>query len=334
MTAIPYMPQLDAIRAIAVLFVMVFHFVPKSDRFAPLGSMGVRLFFVLSGFLITSILLASRERPLAASLKSFYARRFLRIFPLFYFALFAAALLNIDAVRKTLLWHVAYLSNVYFYLRGDWQGPISHFWSLGVEEQFYLVWPWLILCVPRQWLIWVIGAMIPLAPLVRLASPDPMISILPFSCLDSLGLGALLAYQASRRWLVHTAFCIGVPALAVLLVLRNLGTETPAQVVALDFAGSLAGVWLVGRAATGFGGFARNVLELPPVLYLGTISYGLYVYHGFMPYLLGPALASVNVPVLNWLWRFFILSAATVLLASVSWRVLEKPIIGLKRYFV
>jgi peptidoglycan/LPS O-acetylase OafA/YrhL len=312
---------------------MLFHFVPKVDRFAPLGSIGVRLFFVLSGFLITGILLASRDRPFAASLKTFYARRFLRIFPLFYFALFAAAVLNIGAVRQTVLWHLAYLSNVYFYLRGDWQGPVSHLWSLAVEEQFYLVWPWLILCVPRRRLIWVMAAMIPIGPLARLASSDPWISVLPFSCLDSLGLGALLAYQVQGRWLIGTGFWLGVPALAVTLVLRYVQGESAAQVVAMDFAVSLTGVWMVGRAATGFGGVAGKLLELRPVLYLGTISYGLYVYHNFMPYLLGPALASVNAPIFNWLWRFAVLATATVSVASVSWRVIEQPFLSLKRHF-
>ncbi len=90
-----YMPQLDGLRAVAVVCVMVFHFIPWVDRYAPLGTMGVRLFFVLSGFLITGILLAWRGQPLDVALKSFYARRALRIFPLFYFVLVAAAALNI-----------------------------------------------------------------------------------------------------------------------------------------------------------------------------------------------------------------------------------------------
>jgi len=141
----PYLPQLDAIRAIAVLFVMVFHFIPGVDRYAPLRSIGVRLFFVLSGFLITGILTASRDRPTGLALRTFYARRFLRIVRLCYFALFVAFVFNISVVRSTLGWHLAYLTNVLIYARGAWRGAVSHFWSLAVEEQFYLVWPWLML---------------------------------------------------------------------------------------------------------------------------------------------------------------------------------------------
>src|SRR5688500_9629941 len=86
-----YWPQLDGLRAVAVGCVMAFHFIPGVDRYAPLGTMGVRLFFVLSGFLITGILLSWRGRPLGTALNVFYARRGLRIFPLFYFVLIAAA---------------------------------------------------------------------------------------------------------------------------------------------------------------------------------------------------------------------------------------------------
>jgi len=95
-------------------------------------------------------LLSWRGQPLAVALKTFYARRALRIFPLFYFVLAAAAVLNIGPVRDTFAWHATYLSNIYFYLRGDWHGSVSHLWSLAVEEQFYLVWPLLILCAPER----------------------------------------------------------------------------------------------------------------------------------------------------------------------------------------
>ncbi|MEO8677619.1 MAG: acyltransferase [Vicinamibacterales bacterium] len=336
------MAQLDGIRAIAVLFVMVFHFIPWVDRYAPLGSMGVRLFFVLSGFLITRILLDSRERPLGAALKTFYARRFLRIFPLFYFALFAAAAMNISVVRATLGWHLAYLSNVYFYLQGNWQGAVSHFWSLAVEEQFYLVWPWLILCLPRAAVVWVVAVMIPLAPLTRLVIDHPMISVLPTSCLDSLGLGALLAFQGSRRALATSCVLVGAPLLAGALWLRysgagagyqDLSTEALAMVeIATDFGVSLVAVWLVGKAASGFGGLAGAILQWPPLVYLGTISYGVYVYHAFMPYLLGRWFGGAAQS-LHWWSRSAILAAASIVVASVSWHLLERPILRLKRHF-
>ena len=101
------LPQLDGLRAVAVIFVMAFHFIPGIDRFAPLGSIGVRLFFVLSGFLITRILLASRAEPMGAALRSFYIRRSLRIFPQFYRVLLVAAAANLSPVRSKWEWHAS-----------------------------------------------------------------------------------------------------------------------------------------------------------------------------------------------------------------------------------
>ena len=140
----------------------------QNGHYLPWGEWGVQLFFVLSGFLITGILLRCRGDEDAGGkisrMRQFYVRRFLRIFPLFYAVLFAAALLNIRPVRETLLWHVSYLSNLQMALAGGWSGPVSHFWSLAVEEQFYLLWPCLILFLPRKYLLWAILIAIATAP--------------------------------------------------------------------------------------------------------------------------------------------------------------------------
>ena len=330
------MPQLDGLRAVAVVCVMVFHFIPWVDRYAPLGTMGVRLFFVLSGFLITGILLAWRGQPLDVALKSFYARRALRIFPLFYFVLVAAAALNIGPVRDTFAWHATYLSNAYFYLRGDWHGSVSHLWSLAVEEQFYLVWPLLILCAPERWLRPVIVAMIGIAPVSRLLFPDPMDSVLPTSCLDSLGLGALLAINAPAphkgvpyRMGVSGRIAVSGGALAiVMLSLRYVGLGGQYHTVGLDFGVSLLSVWLVSRAAGGFAGVTGRLLSSPPMMSVGRISYGLYVYHGFTPYLLGryvPGFVTMAEPV-----RVVMLTSVTALIALASWHWLERPFLRLK----
>src|SRR5882757_1220817 len=133
-----YLCQLDGLRALSVAAVAWSHWraswLPKT--YIPWGELGVATFFVISGFLITGILLDHRtdgSRPLV--LRQFYARRFLRIFPLFYAALIVALLLRADGMSETWHWHASYLSNIYFYLLG-WHGQMSHFWSLAVEEQF------------------------------------------------------------------------------------------------------------------------------------------------------------------------------------------------------
>ena len=344
-----YLPQLDGLRAVAVACVLAFHFIPGVDRYAPLGSMGVRLFFVISGFLITGILLTWRGRPLAVALKTFYLRRALRIFPVFYFALAAAAAINIGPVRETFAWHLTYLSNVYFYLRGDWHGSVSHLWSLAVEEQFYLVWPWLILCAPERWLRPAMLAMVAVAPLSRLMFPNPMDSVLPTSCLDALGMGALIAMAAIHKAAPHKGGPYGVEAgeagearvagvaavgvagavlVAITLAMRYAAVGGQYQIVGLDFGVSLLSAWLVASAARGFAGAAGRVLSLAPIIAVGRISYGLYVYHGFTPYLLGryvPGFMAMAAPI-----RVGLLVATTALVAMVSWRLLEQPFLRLK----
>jgi len=333
-----YLPQLDGLRAVAVACVLAFHFVPGVDRYAPLGTIGVRLFFVLSGFLITGILLSWRGQPLGEALTTFYARRALRIFPLFYFALAAAAVLNIGPVRQTFAWHATYLSNFYFYQRGDWHGSVSHLWSLAVEEQFYLAWPLLILSAPARWLRPAITAMIAIAPLSRLLFPHPMDSVLLTSCLDSLGLGALLALGASTPaphkevpygGVPYKAFAgVGGGLVGTTLGLRYFGIGGQLQTVGLDFGVSLLSAWVVARAAGGFAGAAGRFLSWPPAMAIGKISYGLYVYHGFTPYLLGryvPGFVAMPVPL-----RVAMLAAATLLMAMASWRWLERPLLNQK----
>ena len=96
---------------------------------------------------------SASESDRAGALRAFYIRRALRIFPAFYLTLALAWWADLPLVRESLAWHAAYLSNVYTFVRGEWPGAISHFWSLAVEEQFYLVWPWLIVFAPRRWLV-------------------------------------------------------------------------------------------------------------------------------------------------------------------------------------
>ena len=305
--------------------VLAFHFIPGIDRYAPLGTIGVRLFFVLSGFLITRILLASRQQEFGQALRSFYTRRSLRIFPVFYLTLAVAWLMNIGAVRSTLAWHVSYLTNAYLFDRGGWHGAISHLWSLAVEEQFYLVWPWLILWLPERWLQPMIVAMMISAPASRLAIGGPMNSVLPTSCLDSLGAGALLALPQTRSLITQVGGWAGPPLLAIGLLLRYSGAVSIPVEVTLDLGVSLTAAWLVGAATDRRLG---SVLRMKPMVYLGTISYAVYLFHGFMPYILGRYVAGfAEMPTAL---RFALLSTTTVALASLSWRVFEAPFMALK----
>ena len=151
------MPQLDGLRAIAVLLVVWSHWASGYIHIfgTHLGVLGVQLFFVLSGYLISGILIdcslrdnEGRQRWFV--LRQFYIRRFLRIFPLYYAILGLAVYVNVPPFRTTWPWHAAYLSNVHFWLVGSRESYGGHLWSLSVEEQFYLCWPMLMLFMPKK----------------------------------------------------------------------------------------------------------------------------------------------------------------------------------------
>ena len=301
----------------------------------PFGA-GVHLFYVLSGFLITGILLRVRDEPdRVGALQAFYIRRALRIFPAFYLTLALAWWADIPVVRDSMEWHVAYLSNVFTFVRGEWPGTISHFWSLAVEEQFYLVWPWLIMFAPRAWITPGIAIAIAIGPLFRwwLAANgyrESMLALMTPGCLDALGVGALLAVvgPSFRPGVLAAA---GVP-FAAIQTAQSLGAAVPSSLLAIK--GTLLACvfgWLVTRAAAGFEGVGGRILSCAPVLYIGRISYGVYLAHGFAGTL---AAALFMLLGLAWPapepWRLVILCAVTIGAAALSWHVIEKPLLSLK----
>lgn len=333
-----YKPQLDGLRAVAVAAVAWSHWERPYQLGVPFGA-GVHLFYVLSGFLITGILLRVRaEADRVGALQAFYLRRALRIFPAFYLTLVLAWWADIPPVRDTAAWHFAYLSNVFTFVRGEWPGAISHFWSLAVEEQFYLAWPWLIVFAPRAWLVPGIAFAIAIGPLFRwwLAAHgyrESMIGILTPGCLDSLAIGALLSVvgPTSRT---STLMAAAIP-FAAIQAAQGFGAAVPAPIIAIK--GTLLACvfgWCVARAAAGFAGFAGSVLASGPVVYIGKISYGVYLAHGF-----AGAIAATLFMLFGFAWpipepwRLLVLCTVTVATAAASWHVMERPLNDLKRWF-
>jgi len=353
-----YMVQLDGLRAIAVCLVMTYHWIRPAIP-VNLGDLGVDLFFVLSGFLITGILLDARpgsgpgmeRRSLWGSARSFYIRRFLRIFPIYYGTLALTWLAGFKLVRETIGWHAAYLSNVLLTRPGDWY-YIAHLWSLSVEEQFYLVWPWVILLLPEAALLPVVGLLVAIAPVWRIATHDLGLQVagaLPVGNFDLLGMGACLAilqWMAQRRSEERgeekgsTPIRLGVPALAGLAVwalvqFTMLHDSESAQSLART-GEALVLVWIVSRAAAGFGGAVGRALSWGPAVYVGRISYGIYLYHNFMGAIV--LALSEHFVFLVAVRHNLALSTLTRLtmtlaLASASWFFFEKPINSLKKRF-
>ncbi len=348
-----YMQQLDTLRAVAVGGVLLSHYLGE-HLFHALrfnwGALGVRLFFVISGYLITGILLKARNDganrvTMAHVARQFYIRRVFRIFPIFYASIFLAAAFGLPHVRESFLWHVTYLSNFWIAENG-WVFPFSHLWSLAVEEQFYLLWPWVILFVPKRWLVTACVGAIVLAVVYRLITVKlggwlwP--SVMMPGCLDTLGMGALLAVVQYQRY--FTSKTLG-RALIVLAVGGAIVTCVVQPLIAGTMAGKLLAItndtwlgfifaWVVYACSIGVRGVPGQLLQLPPILYLGRISYGIYVLHLFVPAALQKLAADFGVSYpTNHVLLSVVYTTITIVLASLSWRFFEKPINDLKRHF-
>lgn len=347
------MPQLDALRAFAVLSVLFAHFVwrpPYWLAIVPWAACGVQLFFVLSGFLITGILLDSRKQVEAGvsrfwMLRQFYTRRFLRIFPLYYAVVLVAWIIRLPGFTGTLGWNLSYLTNFYIVQKGAWIEAASHLWTLSVEEQFYLVWPWVVLFLPSRWLLrTLIGVAIFAAGYRVLASTwlGPWVGITPFASFDCFGAGALLALAQRReragnprlrQILSVIGLSLGVPLLISALVWHFPPQSIAGSVGLMNLAMPLLCMPLISRAAEGFTGIPGFLLTRRPILYIGKISYGIYIFHVPVVYL-------INLNGSKWLNllplpipKAAVFFVATVTVAAISWHFFERPINQLKRLF-
>ncbi len=266
---------------------------------------------------------------------------------MFYFVTLTTALVNFPPMRETLLWHLTYMSNFCVALRGSWIGSASHFWSLAVEEQFYLLWPCLMLFLPNRFLLPCITTAIILAPAYKVIGflvglNSLALSTMMVGCLDSLGVGALLAfcrYKKPRRFgeLVQSRAYngLGFGLLAIVSAATVSGPHHYFVSVANTLVTSMFFAWLIHKAAVGFDGATGRLLETKPLLYLGKISYGLYIYHNFMGGAVRTVfrLLSVPYPERTSVLRLLLLTSVTIAVSSCSWHFFERPISDLKRRF-
>lgn len=350
--SLQYNPQLDGLRAFAVLAVFVHHFIDPENPFiskVPLGDLGVRLFFVLSGFLITAILLKSRDKsrqlPTSRLIYYFYSRRFLRLVPVSFLFL-SIALPFFPEARNYLLWFYLYGQNVLFAIHGEFVFA-NHLWSLAVEEQFYLLWPVLILFTPSKWLLHAVIAVTILGVVFRIGflmagMTHFQASMLTPSHFDTLGMGAVLAVlnnqlggkSTTTASLLRLAFLTGFAILSGVLVAKLLSAPPAVEFILGELGAALLFVWVVGCADRRFSGWPGALLEAKPVVYVGKISYGMYVYHFYVPDLCGFLFAKMHYPLPDSeLARVFLFSSVAIALAAISWETMEKPIVKLKSRF-
>lgn len=347
-----YMKQLDGLRAIAVFAVIYTHYLPSKYWLFNTywGGFGVKLFFVLSGFLITGILLKCRypsnKKTLLFNLRQFYIRRFIRIFPLFYAILAVAFIVNIPPVRETIAWHIPYFSNVYFAIIGNLDSSISHFWSLAVEEQFYLFYPWIILLLPKRLLLPAISLLIFVGIIFRVVAPliglnEVGIWVLTPGSLDILGLGSLLAYlkyengifKLSQKQVVNAFALIGIALFSLFQTFKYANSDIGMFGTLENTSVALMFTWVIAQTSIGFKGIIGQILESKLMVYLGKISYGLYVIHNFMPALVWKTFHLFGITLESKPVSIILSTIGTIVLASVSWQFFERPINNFKKNF-
>lgn len=367
--SLQHIKALDGIRFLAVTLVLLDHWSGDQLGF-PAGYLGVCLFFVLSGYLITRILLHAKSqddlhgRSYKKSLQRFFIRRTIRIFPLYYLTLLALWFLDVPAVREKMIWLVTYTTNVYMAAQATWIGSSDHLWSLAVEEQYYLFFPFLLFFIPQKRTGWIFPAFLLFSVGIRLYFYITGVSwiasyVLMFTCLDAFGLGGWLAYvqfHKSETWLKRfrqpsTVFI----ALVLYLIVLYLGhqPDNPHNAwitVALRLFESLLSVTMIGLIVEGMQrpsplDRVRPILECTPIVFIGKISYGIYLFHNYVfnYYHTPPDHPVVKIVQklgqythwfeLSWWPGFFLYYAITVAMATCSWYLIEQPINDLKRHF-
>jgi len=344
------MRQLDSLRAIAVIFVLFAHWLSyPMMNYLDLGKIGVNIFFILSGFLITTILLKNRQvESKIKTLKNFYIRRFLRIFPLYYSLLIILFILGFETVRKTFFWNIFYLTNILTFINGTWSISISHFWSLSMEEQFYLIWPCFILFIPYRYLLRFIVLIICISALTRIILYSFHFSYIsidtfPLCTMDFLGFGALLAYFKENGILINRqSIVFNILAIisfflySLILFLIHKGFHNLFLDVLKNSLLMLCLGWIVFKASIGFTGIIGKILNYEPIVYIGKISYGLYLLHSFMPNILNYVLLKLGASNLeiSKIPKTMIYFALLVIISSFSWFFYEKPFLKLKERFL
>ncbi len=358
-------PGFDAIRGLAILLVTVYRFnggaaraeehVNSVFRLATLGFRGVDLFFVLSGFLITGILLGAKRQP--GYFQNFYARRALRIFPLYFGVLVVAFLVlpiaspRIAAMfadaRDHQAWLWLYGTNILQANSGGWPfGYFDHFWSLAVEEHFYLVWPLVIYFANFRAAIAACVTVIVFAPAVRvtwlmMGGNDVAPEVFTLFRADSLAMGALAAVlmkqQSAAAWLVPVSRH-GLWLLALVLILLKLSGRRwltlPDTVFAALFA-CLVVVAMTARTES----FAGRFWNASWLQFFGKYSYAMYVFQFPLIPILAPILSveilagHVGDTSLARIAYIVLMTAITTTLAVASWHLYEKHFLAFKRFF-
>jgi len=338
---------LDALRALAVAIVVVGHsriHLFYSDR-GPVGNVfqvllpsdmfGVDVFFVLSGFLITSILLHADNGnlPKIILLKNFVARRTLRIFPVYYLTLLILWIISYPDIRQYLTWFLTYTSNILCFKTHVWNA-FSHTWSLSVEEQFYLIWPWFILFVDKKYFKYLFAFFIlsgPVSSFISMKTYNGIAPILLPNCFDSFGIGGLYAYCSVRpekmekfKNVLRFAFPIALCIYLYWKFMAVAGMVGFGDGIFNRTINSIMAIWLIDHVINSKSKF----WEMPLLNRIGKISYGIYLFHIPVSVIVNSLHISDNLYII-----YAIKLPALLLISYCSYYFFEIKVMALKKKF-
>jgi len=368
-----YSPQLDGLRFCAVLFVVSYHWLPVISHIPVASFFGgiVNFFFVLSSYLITKILFSARQKhitygiPKIKMMGIFLLRRTIRIFPAYYFFLLLVLLLPTigSEVRDNAGMYFSYLANYHIFNTQDFPSVTAHIWTLAVEEQFYLLWPFVILFIPHRHLlktfVFIIVSSVVLRAICYSPSQGVPMAILTQYCVDAFAVGAILAYQSMApdtekktitkyfNWVLLASIPVGI----IIIVTKSYYLSFVFNRLLF----SMLSLKIIEGAIDGYKNGFGKFLENKVVLYLGRISYGIYLYHLLIPVVFWKiygftmhyvktshagfflkhkkAISSFEKVLVSPAAGFIIYAVLVIIVASLSSKLLEKPINKLKASF-
>lgn len=351
-------PALDGLRGVAILLVLLYHNFRFVEHFF-FGWLGVDLFFVLSGFLITTILIDTVNKP--NYFKNFYMRRVLRIFPLYYSVLiiFLIILPSLHIYQERLAYFVK--NQWWFWLYAEnWlmsfnfppgnSNFLNHFWSLAVEEQFYLVWPPIVFLIRKpKALFWVMMALLLVAIGSRYYIWSQQIADLNYTTLytftriDGICVGALVALLRKidsgflKRNLSYIVLSVAALNFAFYFLNQPYGVLPYLAIAGYTTFAFLFGV-LVNEIVTSDKGLFNSVLTIKPLMYIGKISYGFYVFHWPVYAIISDLLGNKIIEGMGdgFLAQLTIALIATTIafvISVLSFHFFESKFLRLKKYF-
>jgi peptidoglycan/LPS O-acetylase OafA/YrhL len=363
-----YFPNLDGLRFFSFLAVFFYHSfhteyqsISSSDTYVFFksfifgnGNLGVNFFFVLSGFLITYLLMREKEITGRISLPSFYMRRTLRIWPLYFFCVFFGFVVfpylkqlfgQVPAETANPLYYLVFLNNFDFINNGlPDAGILGILWSVGIEEQFYLIWPVILLITPKKFYGWLFSLIVLSSLIFRFLYDDPM--MLEYHTLSAIsdmavgGFGAFIAFRKGKalkfftdlpRWSVALIYIF---VILTLLFRKDIMVWTPLRITE-RFLVSVIFLFVIMEQSFS----TRSLFKLSRfrvLSYLGKISYGLYCFH-----MIGILIALTITKLLHFnteIWQVMVVETVlaltiAIIISAISFRFFEGPILRLKDRF-